>query len=433
MKKILVLASLYSTSLTCAAQKDTGIISFHFQQTIIPQYHFKFYAPYSDVNSLISSEDPATSLTSTLFFALKPWKNGLLIVNPEVAGGKGVSNTTGLAGFSNGEVFRIGDPKPVVYLARLVWEQKIPLQKTNSVYVADEANTVRGVYPARYVKVFAGRFSLADYFDDNSYSHDPRSQFMNWSFMSAGAWDYAADTRGYTWGLGAERKGRQWRIAAAATLVPQKANALELDTHMGKALALQIELTYFYTTAGQTGQLQTTVFFNRANMGNYATAVKQAVGKPDITRTADYKNHKWGWVINAAQAISKHWGGFARLSWNDGHNETWAFTEIDRSVNVGLQWSKDQSGKTNVLGIGAVVNGISNAHRNYLAAGGYGFIIGDGQLNYASELISELYYRFCFFNNRFQVSPDYQFVINPAYNKDRGPVHLIALRTHVEF
>jgi high affinity Mn2+ porin len=413
------------------AQKDSSFISFHSQATSISQYHPKFKSPYSGANSLVSDEKIASSLTNTLFFAIRPWKTGLVIVNPEVAGGVGLSGTTGLAGFSNGEIFRVGNPRPTIYLARLVFEEKIRLS-SDYTYTPDQPNVVRGFYPSDYIKFFGGRFCLADYFDGNPYSHDPRSQFINWSYMSAGAWDYAADTRGYTWGIGSEWKKKNWRVAAALSLEPAIANALDFDMHLNKAFATQIELTHFYSIHEKPGQFQATVFFNQAHMGNYNLAIKNNPLQPDITSTANYSNHKTGFVINLAQQLNNAWGAYTRLSWNDGQNETWAYTEIDRSANIGFQYDKHPDDRSNVLGFGIVVNGLSTPHKNYLAAGGYGFILGEGKLNYAPEIITEFYYRFSFFSDHLQVSPDYQFTINPGYNKDRGPVHIFSLRTHIE-
>lgn len=414
-----------------AFAQDTSAISFHFQATSISQHHTKFKSPYQGDNSLERSEKTASSLTNTVFLAAKPWKNGLFILNPEIAGGTGFSGTTGLAGFSNGEIFRVGDPKPTIYLARLVLEQFIPLKKTEFKYNEDDANSVRGMYPKDYVRLFGGRFCLADYFDNNPYNHDPRTQFLNWAFMSAGAWDYAADTRGYTWGVGSEWKKKDWRAAIAFALEPKIANDLKMDTKIGKALASQIEFTHFHSVHNNPGQIQTTIFFNRAHMGNYEETVKNMPVDPDITTTASYKNHKWGWIVNASQDLNKDLGSFLRISWNDGNNETWAYTEIDRSINLGIVLNKDHSDDNNTLGLGIVLNGLSKPHRNYLAAGGYGFIIGDGRLSYGSEVITEIFYRFNFFRNRLQVSPDFQFAVNPAYNKDRGPVPIFGLRTHI--
>lgn len=433
LKRSIYFFAVYIASLKAVAQTDTSFISFHSQATSISQYHPSFHSPYAGANSLQPKEGIASSLTNTLFFAIRPWETGTFIINPEVAGGVGFSGTTGIAGFPNGEIFRVGNPKPTIYLARFIFEEKIPLHNRTPQYVTDDINTVRGIYPSNYIRFFAGRFCLADYFDGNPYSHDPRRQFMNWSFMSAGAWDYAADTRGYTWGGGTEWRNRNWRAALALSLEPAVANALELDMHINKAFSSEAEVTHFFSINEFQGQLQVTAFLNKAHMGNYAEALINNVNPPDVTSTGSYQNHKWGWVLNAAQSFNKNWGGYARLSWNDGMNETWAFTEIDRSLNVGIQWSSDTSDqKNNVLGAGIVINGLSPSHKDYLAAGGYGFIIGDRKLTYGHELITEIYYRFSFFNNRLQVSPDYQFVLNPAYNKDRGPVHIFALRTHIQ-
>lgn len=414
------------------AQKDSNFISFHSQATSISQYHPSFRAPYAGVNSLLQNESIASSLTNTLFFAVRPWKTGLIIFNPEVSGGVGFSGTTGIAGFPNGEIYRVGNPKPTIYLARLILEERIPLRNSTSEYTSDNGNIVRGYYPSDYIKFFAGRFTLADYFDGNPYNHDPRTQFINWSFMSSGAWDYAADTRGYTWGFGAEWKKKNWRAAAAWALEPRDANGLDFDMNIKQAYASHFELTHFYNMRNYPGQIQATFFYNQARMGNYRQALEQAVDTPELVPTRSYSHHKWGWSLNGAQQLSKHVGGFMRLSWNDGQNETWAFTEIDQSINFGIQWFKNQLDNGDAFGAGIVINGISKPHRDFLAAGGHGFIIGDGKLNYSNEIITELYYRFSFFGDHLQISPDYQFVLNPAYNKDRGPVNIFGLRTHIE-
>lgn len=166
-------------------------------------------------------------------------------------------------------------------------------------------------------------------------------------------------------------------------------------------------------------------------MGNYEETVSKMPVNPDVTTTANYRNHKWGWVVNASQELSKNLGSFLRISWNDGKNETWAYTEIDRSINAGIVLNKDHSDNNNTLGFGVVLNGLSKPHRDYISSGGYGFIIGDGRLNYAPEFITELFYRINFFNSHLQVSPDLQLAVDPAYNKDRGPVPIFGLRTHI--
>jgi high affinity Mn2+ porin len=280
----------------------------------------------------------------------------------------------------------------------------------------------------------AGKFSAADFFDESSYSHDPRTQFLNWSLMSAGAWDYPADTRGYTWGAAAEYTYNEWSFDAIFVLVPTTANGLELDTRIAEAHGMAFEVEYHYAIAGRKGVARALAFRNLANAGNYRRTLQQMPVNPDITQTRRYGTVKYGFVLGVEQELTDDIGVFARVSWNDGTSETWAFTEIDQSLCAGVQfaghlWKRD----SDVLGIASVVNGISDDHRDYLAAGGYGFIIGDGALSYAPEWISEVYYRFQV-NDWLQLSLDYQLVVNPAYNQARGPiVHIGALRAHVEF
>ncbi len=432
MRKLLSFFTALGMSVAAISQDSS--LTFGYQTTTITQWHPRFHSPYVGENSLEPKDAPRSTLTGTLYLNLKIGSGTQVIFNPEVAGGEGFSGATGLAGFSNGESFRVGNSRPTIYLARLVVEQILPLSPTAQTTQKTDSNLAPGYYPTHYFKVYAGRFCLADYFDANRYNHDPRGQFMNWSFMSAGAWDYAADTRGYTWGLGGEWRKKNWRAALAFALLPREANGIDMDENISRSLAVQTEVTHLHKMGRLPGQVQVTLFLNRAHMGSYREAIKAAViASPDVTDVRSYKNYKGGFVINAAQQLSKNFGSFLRASYNDGQNETWAYTEIDRSVNLGVVWSKSGFQKQNQAGIGVVANGLSKPHRDYLAAGGYGFIIGDGRLNYAPEIIAEAYYRFSFFQDRLQVSPDYQFAVNPAYNKDRGPVNIFSLRTHLVF
>jgi high affinity Mn2+ porin len=333
--------------------------------------------------------------------------------NPEVAGGSGLSGATGIGGAPNGETFRIGDPAPQVYLARLYLRQLWALGSSEE-EDADDLNQLKGSRPAKYLALNVGKFSIADYFDQNSYSHDPRTQFFNWSLMSAGGWDYPANVRGYTVGAVLEYVQPGLALRAAATSMPTDANGPTLDFHYGKAQAITAEITKSYAVNGHLGAVRLLGFRNQAAMGST----------------------KYGFVVNAEQEISPNVGLFGRFSYNDGRNETWAFTEIDRSLSLGAtstgaRWKRP----TDRLGIAAVANGLSGDHRNYLAAGGSGFILGDGRLDYGLEYIGEVYYSIDFPRYHAALSPDYQIILNPGYNTTRlpGPVHVVALRVHVEF
>jgi high affinity Mn2+ porin len=287
---------------------------------------------------------------------------------------------------------------------------------------------------SRRLTLTAGRFGVADLFDDNAFSHDPRTQFLNWALMSAGAWDYPADTRGYTWGLAADYTVEGvWSLRAAAVLVPKQANGLEMDTEVKQAEGLVAESEWHYSLGPRRGAARALVFLNRARMGNYDQAIAAAAGtEPDITSTRRAGRTKYGLAVNAEQAITPELGAFIRLSWNDGKNETWAFTEIDHSAAVGVvergtPWLRPDD----ELGLALIAQGISTPHRRYLAAGGLGFIIGDGALDYGAEGVLEAYYRLAL-TRLVAFSPDYQFVLHPGYNTARGPVHVFGLRMHVE-
>lgn len=407
--------------------------NFHFQLTTVTQHKFKMNAPYTGEKSLIGPAESATTLTSTLFWGTKLWKGAAIYVNPEIAGGSGISSAQGIAGFTNGEAFRVGDPAPTIYLARGFFQQTFSLSDEEE-NIGEGANDVYKTRSKKYLDVVAGKFSIADYFDKNTYSHDPRSQFFNWALMSNGAWDYPANVRGYTWGLVVEYGTPKYSIRAATTLVPEEANGNVMDTKYAQANSNVVEVEVPFIINEQSGNIKFLAYLTHAHMGNYLQAIDENPTSPDITATRAYGRTKYGYGINLEQALTKNIGLFARASWNDGHNETWVFTEIDRSASLGLYidgsiWKR----KNDQCGIGSVINGLSSYHRDYLAAGGYGFIIGDGQLNYGLEWTTEIFYRANLFSDTFYLTPNFQFVTNPAYNKDRGPAAVIGLRAHVEF
>ena len=415
-----------------AAQKNWNL---HIQATVIPQYHFNFTAKYTGNNSLQTSEGAKVSLTNTYYIGRRLWRNAAFYFNAEIAGGEGLSQATGIAGFSNGETFRIGTSELKLYVARAYLEQKFPLSDVKET-IEDDKNQLRAQAATSYIAVRAGKFSVADFFDDNSYSHDPRTDFMNWSLMSAGAWDYPANTRGYTNGLVVEFKNPLWAIRTALIQVPEFANGQTLDTKIDKAFGTVLEgEKQFHIQSSEKLIVRLGGFYNKARMGNYDEAIKQGMIQltaPDVVATRKYSRGKTGFYINIEDQHEAG-GGFFRYSYNDGKNETWAFTEIDRSLSIGfvlngLVWHRDND----KLGLAYSANGISAPHRNYLKNGGYGFIIGDGDLNYGKENIIELFYSFNITKLHLFISPDYQYIVHPAYNKDRGPVHVVALRMHFE-
>jgi high affinity Mn2+ porin len=430
----LLLLTVYKCTLAqlpADSTKDSGW-TFHAQATSIWQYHPTFSAEYTGKNSLHTSEPGQVSFTGTVYAGRKLWKQAALYFNPEVAGGSGLSSATGVAGFPNGETFRIGSKQLKVYVARLYLEQRIALG-SGSTRESDDLNQLQQQTPATYLSIRAGKFSLADFFDDNSYSHDPREQFMNWSLMSYGAWDYPANTRGYTIGAVVEYHAPVGAVRLGVTQVPAYANGPTLDNQISKVHGITLEGEKNIRINNRPGIVRLLLFHNVARMGNYEEAIKNSQC-PDIVSVRGEPRSKNGFGVSLEQKISGEAGIFMRGSWNDGINETWAFTEIDRSLSGGIVWNGEGwSRKQDELGAAVVINGISDPHRNYLKAGGYGFIIGDGNLNYGHETIFEAYYKFSIPVVFLSVSPDYQFVLNPAYNKDRGPVHIFGVRAHVQW
>ncbi|HEY8929320.1 MAG TPA: carbohydrate porin [Mucilaginibacter sp.] len=435
MKKNILFLVLTTVTATAFAQDSlkTERFSFHFQQTVITQYKPSFSAKYSGLNSLSTGEETQSSITSTLFGAARLWKGAEAYFNPEISGGSGLSKTLGVAGFPNGETFRVGSSEPKIYIARLFLKQTFEWG-TEKDTIAPDQNQLAGLRSKRYFSVAVGKFGMADFFDDNSFSHDPRTQFMNWALMDNGAWDYPANTRGYTIGAYTELGQPDWTLRFALTMVVTEANSSIWDSKINKANTQTLEFEKRYTLGGQKGVLRLLAFRNNGKYGDYNLAVAQNPNAPDVDETLAYGRHKYGFGVNAEQYLNKDFGVFAKASWNDGHTETWFFTEIDRSLTFGgllkgTSWKRADD----ELGLAFIGNGLSGPHRNYLAAGGYGFLIGDGKLNYAPEMIAELYYKVNAFQKKFFISPDYQFIINPAYNTDRGPVNVFSIRAHVEF
>jgi high affinity Mn2+ porin len=408
-------------------------VDVHFQLTTVTQAHPAFSASYSGKNSLSADSEHETTVTSTLFLGARLWKGAEFYLNPELSGGSGLSKALGIAGFPNGESFRVGDAQPRIYLARLMLRQTFAAGSEMEP-VEEDANQLGGHRPVRRWTVTLGKFGVSDLFDDNEYSHDPRTQFLNWADWTSGAWDYSADTRGYTWGFAVEYNDLEWAARFGATVEPKVANGLEFDKDLLHAYSLMTELERRYDLRGQKGSAKLILFYNRAGMGNYREAIQQSGGEaPDVTSTRQVGRSKWGFVVNLEQALSATAGAFLRGSWNDGRNEAWAYAEIERSITAGAVRKRPLTGRPDdEVGIAFIVNALSTDHRDYMAAGGFGFMIGDGRLNYGLEKIAEIYYKAAL-HKYVWLTADYQFVENPAYNRDRGPVHVFTLRLHTEF
>ncbi len=303
--------------------------SYHFQTTVIAQHQLDYTAPYSGTNSLLTSEPERLSLTSTLFLGARLWKGAEILLNPELSGGRGLSATRGVAGFPNGETYRIGDPEPVLSISRLFLRQAFNLSNDWQ-NTSGGQNILAGRAATSRIVITLGKFSVTDIFDANTYSHDPRNQFMNWAIMSAGAWDYPANTRGYTYGLAVELIKPKWSVKAGLTLVPETANGPFMDMNVDKAHSATLEINRLYHINKRKGVIRLIGYFTQGYLGSYAAAVADTPYHPHIEPTRSYAHAKGGFAINIEQELSNNMGLFARLSWNDGKNETWAFTGLSQ-------------------------------------------------------------------------------------------------------
>lgn len=405
-----------------------------YQATSIGQYHGTFHSPYEGPFSLQNTMERDASLTTTLFLGLRLENNTFLYFNPEIAGGRGFSGVDGLANSSNGELPRVASATPKPYIARLYISHDFAFGNEMESFESKE-NQLGGQRPMNRYTVTAGRFTLTDFFDNNRYSHDPRSQFMGWAVMYSGAWDYPADVRGYTWGWVHEVHTRSWSFRYASAAMPRVANGLRFDRRLFRNRGDVFEIERRWEAGKHPGTVRLMNYENHADAGAYAEALRQAAasgGVPDVTATRRNGTLKYGFGLNAEQEITGEIGVFARLGWNDGKTESFAFTAIDRlatggvSIN-GKRWHRP----FDTVATEITVAGISGVHALYLARGGHDFLIGDGHLQYGPETTSESYYNARVLPWLF-AAIDLQHVTNPAYNQDRGPVWIPSLRLHVE-
>jgi len=432
-RRSIAIAVFILIALYLSGQKPDTLIyerfSFHGQSTIIEQFKPSFKSDYTGRNSLLPGPENKLSVTSTLFLGARLWKNASFYLDPEIGGGSGLSGSLGVAASANGETYRIGNPTPQFELARIYFSQVFPLSGESD-YVTGDFNKIAGRVPSRFLSITVGKLCVADNFDVNIYSHDPRTQFMSWALMSNGAWDYPANTRGYTPSLIAEYVSPVYELRYGFSLVPKEANGMAMNWDISISGSHTIEYTRHYNISGMKGSVRILAFFTRAEMGNYNQSLIIDPELPDITSTRKNGRTKFGFGFNAEQTLSGDVGLFLRTSWNDGNNETWVFTEIDRSVSLGISingrgWKRENDN----VAFAIVSSGLSSPHRNYLKAGGYGFELGDGNLNYGMETLAEFYYSYSLAKSIY-LSAAYQFINNPGYNKARGPVNVFSIRVH---
>jgi high affinity Mn2+ porin len=421
--------------------------NFHVQNTDIVQGYPGFASQYSGPNSLPGGGETRETVSLDLMAGVRLWPGAEAHVDGMMWQGYGVNNALGVDGFPNGEAFRLGTADPNGAITRLFIRQTIGLGGAQE-DVPDDQFTLAGKQDISRITITLGRFSAKDIFDNNAYANDPRTQFMNWALMANEAWDYPADAIGYTTGLAVEFNQPNWTLRYGIFQVPRYANSLTAEDQIFKwpydssaedgplleTWGMVTELERRYNLKDHPGVIRLFAYVNRAHMGNYQDAVNSATptSPADITASAAYR-YKYGFGLNLEQEIASNVGVFSRLGWSDGNNQAWMFSDVDYTATAGLSikgesWHRPDD----TFGVAGVGNGLFHVHQEFFAAGGTGILAGDGNLNYGWEKILETYYDFKIWKT-LHTTLDYQFIDNPAFNQDRGPVSVLGARVHWEF
>ncbi|WP_041357606.1 carbohydrate porin [Nitrobacter hamburgensis] len=424
-------AGIADLSLKSLTDPESDRWEIHGQTTYLGQGYPAFRAPYSGANSLTPGAQYQATWSNSLFLNARLWDGGEVYYNPELLQGFGLSDTVGVAGFPSGEAQKSNFPYPHYNTSRLFVRQTFGFGGEQEELASGPAQ-LAGKADISRLTIQAGKFAVTDVFDGNAYAKDTRSDFMNWSLWAPGAFDYSADRLGLSYGVTAELNQKQWALRGGYFLMDAESNANSFDTRLFRRGEYVLELETRYSLLGQPGKLRTIGWLNSAYMGSYRDTLNNPAFNLDIAQTRTGRI-KYGYVVNIEQAVTDDIGLFGRWSWNDGKTEIMAFTDIDASLALGTsikgtRWSRPGD----VIGIGGAINALSRDHRDFIAAGGLGVLVGDGQLNYRHERVLEAYYAYAL-NKQFTLTADYQFIANPAYNADRGPVHVFSGRLHGEF
>lgn len=406
------------------------------QVNVILQGHPSFPSAYQGPRSLEARGEADVSRVLTLYTGveLTPWAE--VLFDLESAGGRGISNAFGLAGYTNLDVVRNPQLGSTPYVARGMLHFVAGLSSERVDAERGPLSLFRSL-PARRIEFRVGRFSLADFFDMNSAGGDSHLQFLNWTIDNNGTYDYAADTRGYAVGAMVSYEDRRWSLRFAETLMPRVANGIDFQWNLERARAENIELELRPEVfAKRSTTIRLLSYVNHANMGSYREAIAQfEAGEtpvPDVTNHPLTSSVKYGFGGNLEQAITRDVTAFARFGWDEGRRESFVYTEANQTVSFGaVAHGRPWHRKYDRIGGAFTSNALSGDHRRYLALGGLGFLLGDGRLNYGREKIAEFFYTLHVWRGTF-LSADFQHINNPGYNRDRGPVFVPAMRLHFE-
>jgi len=406
----------------------------HGQFTAIEQGYAGFRSPYQGASSLSGASQARNTVSATAFIGFRPWDGTEIYVDPELMQGFGLSDTMGVAGFPNGEAQKSDFPMPRFNVARVFLRQTFCLGGAQET-IEDGPNQLAGRQDISRITVTVGKFAVTDVFDGNAFANDPRTTFLNWNIYGGGSYDWTMDKISYTWGALAELNQKNWTFRAGYFLVPVVSNVNDFDPRVPGHGEYIGELELRYSLFSQSGKLRLMGWTNIANAGSYADALAMPVttpNYPDLTQTREVRTN-YGFVANVEQALTEELGVFSRASWSPGLVEIIGWTDCDESLSLGTVLKGNAWGRPNDrIGVAGVAEGLSPEARAYFAAGGLGILIGDGQLNYRPEQILETYYSYSL-DKWATLSLDYQFIVNPGYNADRGPVSIYAARLHAEF
>lgn len=404
----------------------------HGQTTLTYQYAAPFRAPYQGPNSLHGNQARET-WDVTFYLGKRLWQGAELWINPEIDQGFGLNGTLGVAAFPSAEAYKVGAAEPYARLPRLFLRQTIGLGSEMEDVEAGP-NQLGGRQAKDRIVVTVGKFASTDVFDVNKYGHDPRVDFLNWGFVDTASFDYAADAWAFTYGAAVEWYRGPWTLRAGIFDLPIVPNSSDLDPTF-KQHQWMGEIERRYSLSGQPGKFALTGFLTLGRMGRFDDAVNAAAqtsGVPELSAVRRFQG-RTGVSVNLEQQLMDGVGLFARAGLSDGRTEQFAFTDSDQTIAAGLVVTGGRWGRPNdTWGVAGLINNISPTHRAYLAAGGLTALVGDGKLPRAApENVFETYYSLPFFNVR--LTGDYQFIVNPAFNQDRGPVSVFALRLRSSF
>ncbi len=406
----------------------------HAQATLVDQANAAFTSPYSGRNSLSAKAKGRETFDASLYAGGRLWQGAEVWINPEIDQGFGLQNTLGAAGYPSGEAYKVGSASPYFQLHRLFLRQTLNLSGETQAVSADLLQ-LGGTRQANRVVITLGKISVPDIFDANANSHDPRHDFLNWALIDTGSFDYAADAWGYTVGGAVEWYQGKWTLRGGIFDLSEVPNSVKLDRHFGQ-FQLIGEVERRYSVQGHAGTLLVTGFLTRGRMGRFddAVALARLTGQTaDVAGVRRYRS-RTGIGISLQQQVSADLGIFLRAGVAGGATEPYEFSDIDRTLAVGASLNGKRWGRTgDTVGLAGLINGISATHVQYLQAGGLGILVGDGQLPHpGNERILETYYDIGL-NKYLHLAVDYQLIVNPAYNRDRGPVNIFAARLHAQF